>query len=1186
MGRRKAVRTVEEEEEFQRLKRERKAINQQKYREKNKENAANNVAGPSKICKSQSNSTLTTPNSKLDNNNVNIIKRLLTTNEVFASVVENTTKTRKMDEECQHCRAKHFHAEKVHNKELLHTLDNIIRSNNIFAQSYQMMHEEIRDLENLGLNVPDLKMGFLNKKTGIDRGRYNVQRTNEVAAIFSTTADGDIPDCYVTIRNKRNKTLKYVSTMDPNVEPWIYPMYYPHGTQGWCDDIKQINGKRVTRSMYVQYRIAVRDNFNVYLMGKRLFQQWLVDSYVKIEKDRINWCKENQKQLRVEKHQGLIDYLEKVATNANARIGRVMILPSTFIGSPRNMMQNYQDAMAIVRKYGKPDVFITMTCNPNWLEIKENLLSNQQPADRPDICARKFFGEVKAFVYVIEFQKRGLPHVHMLVTLKQNCKISNSETVDKPISAEIPDPAIDKNLYEIVMKNMIHGPCGDWCMVNRKCSKHFPKPFHEETTMDENGYPQYRRRNTNISYEKLKGFVVDNRFVVPYCPILLMIFNCHINVEVVSSIKSVKYLYKYIYKGHDAASVVIGENLNNIEIVHDEIKDFIEARYVGPVEAYWRIAGKTLQEKSHAIIRLPVHLPNEQNVIISNNLNEENLRYALERITMLMDYFDLNKRDIDACQYVYTDIPSYYVFKKVTLDGKQVNRWEKRQCRFNCIGRMYSVSPTEIELFHLRILLLNVKGATSYNELKTVNGELHQTFTSACLALGLIEDDNEWKLAINEASVWMMPKHLRLLFVRILMHCQPVHPKELWEEFKVALSEDYIRRFGQVTGIRKAYVQIDQLLRKEGWELSQFPEMEQITAEYEKEDTEQLQREALLGQQQYSQLNCDQKSIVDYVSTLLEKNDSQQIKCLYIDGPGGSGKTFVYTTLYYLLKSQGKVVSSMAFTGIAATLLPNGRTVHKTLGLPVPLFADSTSNIKIQSKEADCLKKTDVFIWDEAPMAPRYALEIMNYLLQDIMQNNIPFGGKIVVLGGDFRQLLPVKQKATRSETVNLSIKFSSLWQHFKIFSLTENMRILPHEHEFAHFLLDLGNGTLNDQYNNVEVPLRCLADLNADIVKDTYEEIIKHNQYRLAAKRAILSARNVDVDAINKQVVNLLEESTERIYTSVDTAETTNDNHDINEAILTEYLNTLNPPNLPPHELRLRKYTVIMLIRNLNISE
>ncbi|XP_036139477.1 ATP-dependent DNA helicase pif1-like [Monomorium pharaonis] len=276
----------------------------------------------------------------------------------------------------------------------------------------------------------------------------------------------------------------------------------------------------------------------------------------------------------------------------------------------------------------------------------------------------------------------------------------------------------------------------------------------------------------------------------------------------------------------------------------------------------------------------------------------------------------------------------------------------------------------------------------------------------------------------------------------------------------------------------------------------------------------------------------------------------------------------------------------MAFTGFAATLLPNGKTTHKTLGLPMPLFADSTSNIKIQSKEAECLKKTDVFIWDEAPMAPRYALEVMDHLLQDLMQNNLKFGDKIVILGGDFRQLLPVQQNVTRSEIVNLSIKFSSLWQHFKIFSLTENMRILRHEQEFANFLLDLGNGTLNDQFNNIEVLLRCVADLNANIVKDTYEEIFKHYQYRLTAKRAILSARNVDVEELNKQVVNLLDESTERVYTSIDTTETINDIHDINKTILTEYLSTLNPAILPPHKLRLKKYTIIMLIRNLNISE
>jgi len=147
----------------------------------------------------------------------------------------------------------------------------------------------------------------------------------------------------------------------------------------------------------------------------------------------------------------------------------------------------------------------------------------------------------------------------------------------------------------------------------------------------------------------------------------------------------------------------------------------------------------------------------------------------------------------------------------------------------------------------------------------------------------------------------------------------------------------------------------------------------------------------------------------------------------------------------------------MAFTGIAATLLPAGKTVHKTFLLPVPLFADSSSGIKIQSKEAHYLKEIDIFIWDETPMAPRYALEIIDRTLRDIMNNDLPFGGKIIVLKCDFRQLLPIKIYGTRSEIVNLSIKFSSTWKHFTNFFLTENMRVLPEETEFAKFLLDMG---------------------------------------------------------------------------------------------------------------------------------
>ncbi|KYN12414.1 hypothetical protein ALC57_15419, partial [Trachymyrmex cornetzi] len=115
--------------------------------------------------------------------------------------------------------------------------------------------------------------------------------------------------------------------------------------------------------------------------------------------------------------------------------------------------------------------------------------------------------------------------------------------------------------------------------------------------------------------------------------------------------------------------------------------------------------------------------------------------------------------------------------------------WGETPDHYNCIGRMYSVSPIQIELFHLRLLLLTVKGAIS------------QSFSTACLALGLIEGDDEWKRAMNEAVGWMMPRQIRRLFVLILLYCQSLHPEELWENFKVALSENYIRHFGLLEGV-------------------------------------------------------------------------------------------------------------------------------------------------------------------------------------------------------------------------------------------------------------------------------------------------------------------------------------------------------------------------------------------------
>ena len=174
------------------------------------------------------------------------------------------------------------------------------------------------------------------------------------------------------------------------------------------------------------------------------------------------------------------------------QLGRQVILPATHIGSPRDMHAKFQDGMAVCRQYGKIDLFLTMTTNPNWREIKESLSQGQKPEDRPDLIARIFklkldslekelykdgiFGARIAHMRVIEFQKRGLPHAHILIILHEKDRISSIEQVDKIVVAEIPphhetifdnDPDIQlkkreqvKRLRELVLGNMVHGPCG------------------------------------------------------------------------------------------------------------------------------------------------------------------------------------------------------------------------------------------------------------------------------------------------------------------------------------------------------------------------------------------------------------------------------------------------------------------------------------------------------------------------------------------------------------------------------------------------------------------------------------------------------------------------------------------------------------------------------------------------------
>jgi hypothetical protein len=152
--------------------------------------------------------------------------------------------------------------------------------------------------------------------------------------------------------------------------------------------------KRVTLKMYYSCYFEIRGYFNPLLCARRLTQQYIVDAYVKPEANDLNYIRMHQKEIRCDSYSNVLSHhmseLNEQSSSTGTPVGKKIILPSSFSGCPRNMQELYQDAMAIVRKFGKPDLFVTMTCNPKWEEISDILLEHQISENRPELVVRVF----------------------------------------------------------------------------------------------------------------------------------------------------------------------------------------------------------------------------------------------------------------------------------------------------------------------------------------------------------------------------------------------------------------------------------------------------------------------------------------------------------------------------------------------------------------------------------------------------------------------------------------------------------------------------------------------------------------------------------------------------------------------------------------------------------------------------
>ncbi|XP_057718211.1 uncharacterized protein LOC130932809 [Arachis stenosperma] len=771
----------------------------------------------------------------------------------------------------------------------------------------------------------------------------------------------------------------------------------------------------------------------------------------------------------------------------------------------------------------------------------------------------------------------------MLLILENNDKLSDPDQYDSLVRAEIPCKETEPHLHEAVLRHMVHGPCGTLnqsspCMKNGQCKRNFPKEFVPKTRRGDDSYPQYRRRfDTPIHINQ--NVTIDNRWVVPYNPWLLLKYDCHINVEICSSIKSIKYLYKYCYKGPDRVAMEVHRSSH-----YDEVQQFIDARWIAAPEACWRIFRFNLYRMYPSVERLQVHLPNQHQVsFYEHQTISEIVNNDYFSRTMLTEFFALNRADDHQSRHLlYRKIPEYYSWHN------KEKEWRRRRSQKRAIGRIYTVSPTEGEKFYLRILLSNVRGPTGWDDLLTVDGVQYSSFKQSAQHRGLLESDSSIRSCLVEASILRMPCALRRLFATILIFCEPTDVKSLWDEFLSCMVDDYASTSTTTcNGLTNRLLRdLNDILLQHGKHIAHY-DLPALTSDNDNDNfmPRIIQEEMSIEVPQedlcsIERLNHDQSAAFRCIMNTIDRRESG---VFFVDGPGGAGKTFLYRAIIADSRSKGHIVLVTASSGIAATLLPGGRTAHSRFKISINAEPSSTCNISKQSDLAKLIRQTTAIIWDEAPMTNKETMESLDRTLRDILENNNPFGGKVMVMGGDFRQVLPVVPKGSKSQMISASIVKSHLWAFTKILHLRQNMRSL-NDRDFAEYLMRIGDGiepTICEDLVQIKVGMAIPWEGEASLHK-LIEETFPNLQYHgwdasYMVERAILTPKNHDVQQLNDIVINQFP-GDERILASFDEVE-----GDTNNVYQQEYLNSISTGGLPPHMLKVKKGAPLMLLRNID---
>jgi hypothetical protein len=521
-------------------------------------------------------------------------------------------------------------------------------------------------------------------------------------------------------------------------------------------------------------------------------------------------------------------------------------------------------------------------------------------------------------------------------------------------------------------------------------------------------------------------------------------------------------------------------------------------------------------------------------------------------------------------------------------DGKY---WNTRREKHNKISRIDHVNFAQGEVYYLCMLLHIVKCAKSFSDIRTVGGHEHPTFQEACQALGLLGDDQEWSHALTDSAQWASPYQLRQLFITLLLFSEVSDHLKLFTEHASHMSEDFSYRINRMSSsannlsienfITSLLFELEKLLKDAGYSLSHFnlPIHDHIgTASTENrlildELTYDSHTLATSVEDDVLRLNTSQKLVLDAIYNSIFNNEG---RTFFVYGYGGTDKTFLWTTLLNINRGQGKIALTVASSGIIALLLPGGRIPHSRFKIPLDIKQNSMCNVKTHTHLSKLIIQTSLIIWDEAPVNHSYCFEALDRTLRDILSDiildaeNRQFGGKTVVLGGDFHQTLPIIQNSTKQQILKACIANSYLWRHCEVLQLNENMRLdsrglstsdREELHIFAEWLLRVGSGVepsiqistdCGKKYIQILEPLLLPQEhRNLDgLISFVYNHGCEtDNPSSYFSNRAILAPTNDIVATINNKMIEQLT-SAQMSYYNSDCIDDSTTNHSTMEAL------------------------------------